>query len=301
MESQPRFLDLKSGLRIAYEEYGDPAGEPVIFCHGWPSSRIMAALAHDAARALGLRIISPDRPGISLSQFQPGRTLLDWPSLVTELTQSLNIARYYVFGISGGGPYALATAWKNPDAVKAAAVASGAVPLAERTTNEGLFFAYAWLLGIHRRNSAMLRLLLRMFRPLILMPLPDAFKTAVIALQQRADRKALGGDRKAFDICFESSREAWRKDAAGATHDGLLYAEPWGFSPGEIRVPVRFWHGKDDRQFSWKLVEKLAPGIPRNASHFLENEGHYSLPIMHMHEILEDLRSAGSPDNRQTQ
>ena len=31
-----------NGERVAFSEYGDPNGEPVMFCHGWPSSRLMA-------------------------------------------------------------------------------------------------------------------------------------------------------------------------------------------------------------------------------------------------------------------
>ena len=54
MDSDPRFFETKNGLRVAYEEYGDPLGEPVIFCHGWPSSRLQAAQAHQAACELGV-------------------------------------------------------------------------------------------------------------------------------------------------------------------------------------------------------------------------------------------------------
>src|SRR5207253_955348 len=31
--------------RVAFSEYGDPNGEPVIFCHGWPSSRVIAVVS----------------------------------------------------------------------------------------------------------------------------------------------------------------------------------------------------------------------------------------------------------------
>ncbi len=70
---------------MAFSEYGDPNGEPVLFCHGWPSSRTMAQLTDEAAQKLGVRIISPDRPGISDSSFEAGRTLLDWPTAVRAL------------------------------------------------------------------------------------------------------------------------------------------------------------------------------------------------------------------------
>jgi pimeloyl-ACP methyl ester carboxylesterase len=82
---------LHDGAVLAFQEYGDPSGMPVIFCHGWPSSRTMAQLADEPARSLGVRIISPDRPGISDSSMQLDRKLSDWPSLVEQLVDTLEI------------------------------------------------------------------------------------------------------------------------------------------------------------------------------------------------------------------
>ena len=81
MSERSQRLTLASGATIALSEYGDPQGAPVFFCHGWPSSRTMAELAHDAAIELGARILSPDRPGIRDSPFKPNRRLIDWPPL----------------------------------------------------------------------------------------------------------------------------------------------------------------------------------------------------------------------------
>ncbi len=38
--------------------------------------------------------------------------ILDWPDDVTELADALNVGRFAVLGISGGGPYACACAFK---------------------------------------------------------------------------------------------------------------------------------------------------------------------------------------------
>jgi hypothetical protein len=46
----------KNSERVAFSEYGDTRGEPVMFCHGWPSSRLMAQFTHDAARELGCEL-----------------------------------------------------------------------------------------------------------------------------------------------------------------------------------------------------------------------------------------------------
>ena len=108
-----------NGDRVAFSEYGDLSGEPVMFCHGWPSSRIMAQFIDDAARELQVRIISPDRPGIADSSLALNRKLLDWPPLVSELADFLRLERFRVLGISGGAPYAYALAWALPERVRA--------------------------------------------------------------------------------------------------------------------------------------------------------------------------------------
>src|SRR5438045_9322562 len=83
-----------NGQRVAFSEYGDTNGEPVVFCHGWPSSRLMAQFTHDAARELGVRIISPDRPGIAASSFVTPRSLLGCAALVAELPDLLKLVKF---------------------------------------------------------------------------------------------------------------------------------------------------------------------------------------------------------------
>src|SRR5439155_13153311 len=94
--SEESLIRLENGGVIAFEEYGDENGLPVIFCHGWPSSRTMARLTDKAARELGVRIISPDRPGISGSSLHPNRKLLDWPPFVQRLVDGLDIGEFRV-------------------------------------------------------------------------------------------------------------------------------------------------------------------------------------------------------------
>jgi pimeloyl-ACP methyl ester carboxylesterase len=73
--------------------------------------------------------------------------------------------------------------------------------------------------------------------------------------------------------------------------DAQIYAQPWGFSIEDVRVPVRLWHGKEDRAFSVRLAEELANRLPDCKARFVDDAGHYSLPIRHMHAILADLIS----------
>src|SRR5207244_13037520 len=86
-----QLIQLQNETQIALQEYGDPNGVPVVFCHGWPSSCTMAELTDDAARAVGIRIISPDRPGISGSVCHGSRKSLAWPPVVQQLVNHLAI------------------------------------------------------------------------------------------------------------------------------------------------------------------------------------------------------------------
>src|SRR5207244_13258118 len=107
-----------------------------------PSSRLMAQFTHDAARELGVRIISPDRPGIADSSLVAERKLLDWPPLVSELANFLKLEKFRALGISGGAPYAYALAWAWPERVRVIAVVSGAPNIAELGGHGGLRALY---------------------------------------------------------------------------------------------------------------------------------------------------------------
>src|SRR5207253_9669596 len=143
--NRENFVQLESGAVVAFEEYGDPNGVPVIFCHGWPSSRTMARLTDEPARDLGIRIISPDRPGISGSSSQPDRKLIDWPRVVERMVDHLDVGEFRVLAISGGAPYAYGTARALPGAVRAIAIVSGAIPIADLPGREGLLPLYRWM------------------------------------------------------------------------------------------------------------------------------------------------------------
>ncbi len=287
----PQLFSLAGGRSVAVAEYGVATGAPVFFCHGWPSSRTMAQLTDAAARDLGLRIISPDRPGIRDSSFHAERKLLDWPPLLGELADRLGLDRFKIIGISGGAPYALAAAWALPERVQAIAVVSGVPPIAELADHTKLLKLYRWLLAFYPRHRQLLRLSFHAARPFLSIKLPLRFRPTLLKLLQPCDA-AVMRDVAAFEACFESQRQAWRASAEGLLVDAEIYAQPWGFSLEEITVPVRLWHGKKDRSFQWELARDLGPRLPSSVTQLVEGEGHYSLPIRHMHEILADLQSA---------
>jgi pimeloyl-ACP methyl ester carboxylesterase len=288
MSNPVQGLALSNGSTVALSEYGDPRGAPIFFCHGWPSSRTMAELADEAARDLGARIISPDRPGIRDSPFQSGRRLIDWPPLLNEIADRLEIDRFRILAVSGGAPYAYASGWMTPERVEKIAVVSGAPPLDELTDHDGLLPVHRRMLQLRGRWPGLLKPLFYLARPFVAMRMPIGLRPVLLKFLQPCDANVLRESR-AFDVCFESARQAWRSSARGVMADAEIYATPWGFPLEEVRVPVAMWHGTKDRTFAPRLAKDVARRLPNCELHLIEGAGHYSLPIRYIQDILADL------------
>ena len=291
--SRENIVQLGNGAVVAFQEYGDPNGVPVIFCHGWPSSCTMAQLTDEPARELGVRIISPDRPGISKSSLQPDRKLADWPRVIEGVLDHLGIGEFRLLAISGGAPYAYATAATMPGRVRAITIVCGAIPMAELEDWRGLLPLYRWMLTLYRSRPQLLSRLFSIARPILALRPPVRLRPLLLKMLmlRPCDAESLR-DAAAFEAIFESQRRAWRGSAEGVMADAQIYALPWGFSLEDIHVPVRLWHGTQDRAFSVRLAEEVAKRLPDCTARFIDNAGHYSLPIRYMREILNDLISA---------
>jgi pimeloyl-ACP methyl ester carboxylesterase len=288
--SSETFVQLPDGAVVAFEEYGDPNGVPMIFCHGWPSSRIMARLTDEPAHELGIRVISPDRPGISGSSLPPDRKLSDWPCVVERIVEHLGVGEFRMLAISGGAPYAYATAVAMPQRVRAIAIVGGAPPMADLVDAEGLLPLYRWMLALYRTRPRLLRRLFHLARPVLSLRPPVRFRPLLLKMLmlRPCDAESLR-DAEAFEAIFESQRRAWRGSAEGVMADGQIYTQPWGFAVEDVRVSVRLWHGIEDRAFSVHLAEEVAKRLPNCKARFVSDAGHYSLPIRHVREILKDL------------
>ena len=285
-----KLLRLRNGGDLAFCEYGNAAATPVFFFHGWPSSRTMAELADNAAREQNVRIISPDRPGIRDSSFQENRKLIDWPEIVQQLADHLRLERFHVLAISGGAPYAYATAWKIPERVRAVAVASGAPPIFDLEDHSGMLALYRRMIWLYRNSPRTLRAFFYVTGALAGIRPPPRLRPLMwkILRLRPCDASSLE-DTVAFEACFESQRRAWLASVKGLIQDAEIFGKPWEFRLEDLDVPVRLWHGTEDRAFSIEVAQYVAGRIPNCELRLIEGEGHYSLPIRHMREILSDL------------
>lgn len=290
MNNDPILVPGPGGRRVAVQSYGDPQGAPVFFFHGWPSSRFQGAVADASARELGVRFLALDRPGVGHSELHVGRNLRNWPEVLAAVADHLGIERFRVLGISGGGPYALVSAWALPERIEAATIVSGAPPLADRAEFSTLMPAYRLLLWLYRKHPDIVRHAFRLGRGPAQVRPPRWLWRLIMRAIPPCDRRALDIP-EVLDRAWAGYAGAWIGHGDGVFHDARIYAEPWGFDLAEIRVPVRLWHGREDRNFQCPLAEEMAARIPGCRSQFLADEGHYSLLMLRHREILLDLMS----------
>lgn len=282
---------LTSGGVLAWHEYGDPGGKPLVMLHGWPSSGLQGIFLHEYGLRHGVRVIAPSRPGIGGSTPQAERSLLDWPPLVAELADGLGIREFHLIGVSGGGPYALACAWALGCRVRHTAVVCGAPPLASAEARRRFAPVYQGLLAVNDHSPALLRAFLTVVAWFARWPLPfPLFRLATLILPKR-DREVLH-DRSRFPLFFPPFALAMKSGGSAVFADGRSYSRPWGFDPAEIRTPVSVWHGRHDNNFHWELARNLAESIP-GASFHLAEEGHYSIPVMQLEPILAEVFGGG--------
>jgi len=293
-QSPHREVKMRDGRTLAYSEHGSPAGQPIIYCHGVPSSRVEGDLIVHAATAaaLGLRFIVPDRPGIGRSDDQPGRRIIDWPADVVDVIKALGLEKVVVVGSSGGAAYAAACGALIPDRVRAVGVVGGLAPLDAPDVMASL--------------SGPLRVMFRLarFAPAVLRGLYRLNLRAMRRGRERASQRMAGWapepDRTllqrpeiahGFMACFE---EACRQGPRGPVADVGLIAGPWGFDLGAVRVPVLLWHGELDRNVPVTSGRHLASAIPSCRATFYKDDAHLSVPMNHQEEILGALAAAAA-------
>lgn len=281
-----RRIVLKDGRSLAYAEYGDPNGRPAFYFHGWPSSRIEAALGDRLGRERGVRLISPDRPGLGLSDFQIGRKLEDWPKDVCELADSLGLDRFTVVGNSGGAPYAAICGAKIPERVTGLLLMCGLGPTHEKQCVRPMLSSRRIMLTIARRVPGIAARLAAFGLSRMHRSESVIFSDSMIAQLPECDRAALRHSewRKGLAAAV---REAFQQGARGAAWEGCLYAQPWNFSLDEINLPVIVWHGEHDQIVPIEMGRYYANNIRGSRVFFYPDEGHFSLPFNRIGEIFD--------------
>lgn len=283
---------LPDGRTIAFTEHGDLSGYPIFFIHGNPGSRYVRHPDEAIPERLGVRIITPDRPGYGLSDFQPGRTLLDFPGDIESLAEALDLERFGVFGVSAGGPYVAACAARLSDRIRRAAIVSGAAPMNREGAYNGMQPAWRAAFQLAERLPEWLLRGVLWLQTRMSLRNPRRALNQLAGILSASDRELLK-DPEIREGILARQAEAARRGVRGMAREAKILVSPWGFSPSEISIPVDLWYWEADPAVPIQMGYYLASLIPRAETHFFPNGGHLGV-FAHWSEILAELRPDGA-------
>lgn len=274
-------LRLRDGRLLGYAEWGDPAGKPVLYFHGLHSSRMALYQTPAFFAAHGVRFITVDRPGIGLSTFQRGRTLLDWPDDVAQLADALGLANFAILSMTGGGMYAVACAAAMPDRLAGVACVSPSAPLdapgISVSGTTGIF------MGLARRAPWMLWAVYAVLVPRLRRQ-PERIYRMLARGGSESDLRTLA--RPAVrEMAVASVLEAFRSGYWGEVREVVIATQPWGLRLDQIALPIQLWDGDQNHLIPPSHAEYLAHVIPTARLHICRGEGSL-LIVTHMEEIL---------------
>ncbi|HVD13380.1 MAG TPA: alpha/beta fold hydrolase [Actinomycetota bacterium] len=242
---------------------GADARLTVIWHHGTPNTGAPPRPLFPAAARYGIRWVSHDRPGYGGSTPHPGRDIAAAAADVSTIADALDIEQFAVMGHSGGGTFALASGALMPERVLAVVCASGMAPF----DAEGL----DWFAGMAAAGAAELRAAAKGRAAL-----EDYLASTEFDPEQftPADHAALAG---AWSWLAGVAGQALEGGPGGMIDDELSYVAPWGFDPGQVRSPVLFLHGGQDRMVPSSHAQWLARHT-RSADLWLRpDDGHVSV------------------------
>jgi pimeloyl-ACP methyl ester carboxylesterase len=308
---QSQIFQLPDGRALGYAEYGTPSGKPLLYFHGYPSSRIEAEAIDDMARRCGLRLLALDRPGFGLSTLQLGRKMLDWPEDVRAFAAGVGLDRFAIMGLSGGGPFALACAYALPKNMVSAV---------------GLFASGpAWEAGAHHMSlmrrimssmskywptglGVVLSLFVRTLRAIATSnPVTKRVDAWLATESKKKEEKQKSEDAETSEQEQEQQPKKTTKErreyllrmlidepfgqgsAPTVQEADLLSSQNWGFKLEDVDFdPVRIWHGAKDGNAPIVMMRYMANKLPHSILHEYEDDSHYTM-FPHIEGAMKEL------------
>ena len=283
----------ENGYQLGFAEYGKLDGIPLFHFHGTPSfGRLEGLLYNENAFENNIHLIIIDRPGYGLSDFQSEFNLLDWPEYVVEIADRLGIQFFHVSGYSGGGPFALACAYKFPKKIASCSVIAGPYKHEANTQQFNEFkelikagkYPPQWVEWFQSYQNA-----------------SEAEKTEITL----RDLKKFSDNSPPSDVKYFQDPEYQQihcqlekkatvpslADAMLVDWQILLQFRPWNFHVKEIpsSVKINLYYGEMDIP-TIHQGKKLAQELPFAKFIIYQENGHKSTLLDNIDEIFENLK-----------
>ncbi len=267
------------GQTIAWEEFGDPEGKPVLFFHALEGALVTPQVSQAAARS-GLRIVAPwrshfgDTSGLqSGSAFERTR---NFAARLPAFLDHLEIDRVVALGTQAGMPYMMAMAQAHPERLHGVIGAGPFLPVAGKD--------FRYLAKSHRAQMRIARIapsFVRIYQRAMLATMGTGeFYRFVEEYYQDCPRELEAVRRpEMLDVFRRAATYAMRAEFEGTIDTMLTWSADWRELCRDIAVPVHMMVGAQDancdpefatlscKRYGWPAAE-----IVDDAGSFLIND-----------------------------
>jgi len=286
MKARTRQVETSDGRTLRVEVAG--GGERVVVAHlGTPNAGVLYEPWIEDAAGRGLTLVTYDRPGYGGSTRLAGRTVADCAADVRAISRELGFEQCAVWGFSGGGPHALASAALLPDLVAAVgSIGSLAPPDAP-----GLDFLET-MVGENRKDLELLRSDRELWEQRARQDREAMLGMTAAGLAEAWSEGVSPGDGRLLSAPFgawlhRAIRTGIEPTADGWIDDSIAFDIPWGADPAAIAVPVKVWHGVDDRFVPVEHARWLAANIPGAETDIRDGDGHLGVAALRIGDVHE--------------
>lgn len=282
-----QFIILKDQRKLGFAEYGSKEAYPIIYCHGSQSSRLEMHYDLSFVVKNHLRIITIDRPGHGISDFNPTGSILSFARDVKQLTEHLKIDRFSVAGMSAGSPFALGISYLFPNNIYKTSIISGFAPF-NSESKKHLSKDVKLMLNLAKSFPFLLKILLKI-QVKQLAKKPKKALHGFLKIMSDPDQEILKNDL-VMDIIEKMFKEAFRNGSKGVAYEiSNLLVKEWNFKLDEIQVPVTFYQGGKDNNVPSDWAEIMKNKIEKANLIKYPKEGHLII-FQHAEEIFTDLK-----------
>lgn len=275
---------LPNGRRLGYAECGNPAGPLVLYFHGVPGARVEVGLIAEEAAAAGVRLVAVERPGLGLSEYQPGRRILGWPADVACFVDALGYSgtAFGVVAMSGGAPYGLACVKCIPGRLTHVAIVSGHTPLDAPVQAGNQDKLINFVTRRPRLGQVAFDVEVRILRRN-----PDKIARKVAESWSEADRQLVLCNPQNYAIFIRTLQEAAHCGADGILQAVQLLGSDWGFRLCDLPpASISIWQGGCDPIATPSMGHYFQQQLPGSELFIDPAAGHLTMPKWHAREIL---------------
>ncbi|MDP3747760.1 MAG: hypothetical protein Q8Q88_12015 [Phenylobacterium sp.] len=277
-----RSIVLADGRRLAYRDYGDPAGRAILSFHEGLGSSLMPPGTQGLARELGLRIISAERPGFGQSDPRSDYSFDGVAQDMVELCDRLELKTLRIGALLSGAPSALQTAIRLGARVTAVHLYSGRPP---RRLEDAPRNPLAQFRARIENNPWVVETLFAVLRLRVSLTQVEKVLRRSIA-HSPSDQAFVEGHPEVLPFIAAYVGEALARTSRGPADEVRAFRRGQNLTVTSLRAPLVVWHGAEDVMAPLPDLLAFLGDTPRELR-IKPGIGHL-LALKHWEEILRD-------------